>query len=58
MNKILGKPSIAIDILINIYNTMKNNNTLKDLKGTRLGGFFSENFNYFDNKLYLNNSRY
>ena len=41
MNKILAKPSIASDILINIYNSMKRFDTLKELKGTKLGLFFS-----------------
>jgi hypothetical protein len=46
MNKILYKPTIAIDILINIYNTMKRDGTLKGLKGTKIG-YFYENNNYF-----------
>lgn len=58
MNKILAKPSIAIDILINIYNTMLNNNSINQLRDTKLGKFFSENFNYFNDKLYLNRTRY
>lgn len=41
MNKILAKPIIALDILINIYNTMKNKETLQSLKGTKLGEFYS-----------------
>ena len=40
MNKILDKPSIAPDILINIYNTMKRQNTLFQLDNTRIGKFF------------------
>ena len=49
MNKIIKKPSIAMDILINIYNTMKRNDTLKKLKGTKLGIFYNE-YSYFRNK--------
>ena len=41
MNKILSKPVIAIDILLNIYNTMKNDGKLHELNGTRLGRFFN-----------------
>jgi len=40
MNKILMKPSVAIDILINIYNTMNRKGTLSSLQGTRLWNFF------------------
>ena len=40
MNKLLEKPSIAMDILINIFNTMKENNTLYTLQGTKIGKFF------------------
>ena len=48
----------TIDILINIYNTMSHNNTIHQLKDTKLGKFFSENFKYFNDKLYLNQRRY
>lgn len=41
MNKILAKPLIALDILINIYNTMKRVGNLKDLRGTKLGHLYS-----------------
>jgi len=40
MNKILMQPQIAMDILVNIYNNARSNNTLKDLANTRLGRFF------------------
>ena len=40
MNKILQKPIIAFDILLNIYNTMKRQDTLKTLKNTNIGHFF------------------
>lgn len=40
MNKILEKPHIAHDILVNIYNTMKRLNTLERLKSTKLGNFY------------------
>jgi hypothetical protein len=49
MNKILAKPTIAFDVLINIYNTMKRKNTLSSLKGTKLGMFYSV-YPYFKNK--------
>lgn len=40
MDKILSKPIIAMNILINIYNTMKRYGTLTDLEGTKLGHFY------------------
>lgn len=40
MNRILEKPWIALDILINIYNTAKNKNTLESLSGTKLYNLF------------------
>lgn len=43
MDKILAKPIVALDILVNIYNTMKSKGTLVKLKGTKLGRFYSEN---------------
>jgi len=47
MNKILQKPSIAEELLINIYNTMKRYGTLSGLKGTKLGNFYAQNHQYF-----------
>lgn len=45
MNKILSKPHIAIDILINIYNTMNKDGSYEKLKGTKIYDFFeSEQF--------------
>jgi len=41
MDKILMKPNIAMDILINIYNTMKRYKTLSGLFGTKLGNFYN-----------------
>lgn len=52
MNKILSKPIIAIDILVNIYNTMTRDGSIAKLANTKLGRFFSEN-PYFRDKLYL-----
>lgn len=49
MDKILMKPIIAMDILINIYNTMKRYGTLSGLKGTKLGKFF-DTHPYFKTK--------
>lgn len=49
MNKILMKPQIAMNILINIYNTMKRKGTLSGLKGTRLGQFYNSH-QYFKSK--------
>ena len=40
MNKILDKPHIAKQLLINIKNNMKRQGTLNLLKGTRLGNFY------------------
>ena len=44
MEKILAKPSIAIDILINIYNNRKNDNELGKLKGTKLYKLFTSSW--------------
>ena len=41
MNKILMNPTIATNILINIYNTMKRRGTLSGLKNTKLGNFYN-----------------
>lgn len=43
MDKILRRPYIAMDILLNIYNNAKRNGTLSQLKGTKLGTFFATN---------------
>ncbi len=40
MNKILAKPSIAMDILVNIYNTAVNNGEIDGLRGTKLYNYF------------------
>lgn len=40
MNKILNNPKIAINMLINIKNTMRRKGTLGLLRGTRLGNFY------------------
>lgn len=44
MNKILLKPYIAFDILINIYNSMKRFGTLDGLKDTKIGRFFVSDY--------------
>jgi hypothetical protein len=54
MNKILNKPTIAMDILVNIYNSMKRDNELSKLEGTRLGNFYSTQ-PYFKDKGGLGN---
>ena len=41
MDKLLAKPGIAPTIMVNIYNTMKRLGTLKELKGTKLGYFYT-----------------
>ena len=41
MNRLIDKPGIAFQLLVNIYNTMKRKGTLNNLKGTRLGTFFN-----------------
>jgi len=46
MDKILARPIIALGILVNIFNTMSRRGTLKQLKGTKLGNFYSTN-SYF-----------
>jgi hypothetical protein len=48
MDKILMKPEIALDLLVNIYNTMKRKKTLKELNDTKIGKFFMTNTAYFD----------
>lgn len=40
MDKLLAKPWIGIDILVNIYNNMKNKGTLHELVGTKLGHYY------------------
>jgi hypothetical protein len=52
MDKILSKPIIALDILINIFNTMTREGSIGQLKGTKLGNFYDQN-PYFKNKGYL-----
>lgn len=49
MNKILAKPEIAAEILINIYNTMKRYGILSSLKNTKIGNFYDTN-PYFKHK--------
>jgi hypothetical protein len=46
MNKILDKPVIAMDLLVNLYTNMKLKGTLHMLHGTRLGNFY-QNFDLF-----------
>ena len=41
MDRCLANPVIALDILINIYNTMKRQMTLSQLRGTKLGHFYT-----------------
>jgi hypothetical protein len=43
MNKILDQPYIAYEILINIYNTMKKEGRLQQLRGTRIGNYYNSN---------------
>lgn len=43
MDKILARPAIGFDILVNGYNSMKRKGTLHTLKGTKLGKFYEEN---------------
>ena len=49
MDKLLARPIIGINILTNIYNTMKRYGTLAQLKGTKLGNFYNHN-RYFRSK--------
>ena len=48
MDKILENPNVAFGILTSIYKTMKRKDTLKLLKGTKLGKFYNEH-PYFKN---------
>jgi hypothetical protein len=48
MDKILVKPTIAQDILLNIYNTMKKQGNLNELENTKLGRFFKLNKHIFN----------
>jgi hypothetical protein len=41
MNKILEKPIIAVDIIKNIFFTMKRQGTVNSLRTTKLGNFFT-----------------
>ena len=41
MNKILSKPTIAFDVLINIYNNMKRQGKLQTKKKKKIGFFYS-----------------
>ena len=41
MDKILENPNVAFGILTSIYKTMKRKDTLKFLKGTKLGEFYN-----------------
>jgi hypothetical protein len=43
MDKILHKPYIAMDILMNIYVNAKKSGVLSELKGTKLGSFYETN---------------
>lgn len=43
MDKILAKPQIALDILINIYNNHKRIGMLDELKDTKVGKYFANN---------------
>ena len=42
MNKLLAKPELGIDILLNIYNTSVRQNKLHLLEGTKLHSFFNQ----------------
>ena len=53
MDKILQNPMIALNVLINIYNTMKRKGTLSSLAGTKLGKLY-QNHTYFKSKGGLN----
>ncbi|MBT7706847.1 hypothetical protein HN747_05380 [archaeon] len=49
MDKLLGRPHIAPDILINIYNNAKRNGSLAALNGTKLGQWFQANKRAIEN---------
>lgn len=49
MQRILESPQVYMDILINIYNSMKQAGKLQSLKGTRLGYFYTTNY-YFSSR--------
>ena len=44
MNKILQKPMIAMNVLLNIYNYRKGSGRLNELKGTKLYNLFMSNW--------------
>ncbi len=50
MNLILEKPKIALDILVNIFNTMKRDGTLQSLQGTKLYCFY-QSLPYFRSRM-------
>lgn len=43
MDKLLARPGIGFDILVNIYNSMKRRGTLQQLSATKLGRYYSVN---------------
>jgi hypothetical protein len=40
MQRLLNKPMLGLELLLNIYSNMKSQNRLGDLKGTKLGMFY------------------
>lgn len=48
MNKVLARPQLAIGILVNMYNNMKNKGLLSKLAHTKLGMFYNQNQQYFE----------
>ena len=48
MDKILTKPNIALDILINIYNNMQRAGLIESLANTKLGKFYTGNPTIFN----------
>lgn len=51
MNKLLLKPLVGLNILVNIYNTAIRKNTIDSLRGTKLYTFFySKNFQDYINR--------
>lgn len=48
MDKVLTKPTIALDILLNIYNNHKRADMLDALDGTKIGAFFKGNPSLFE----------
>jgi hypothetical protein len=51
MQRLLNKPMLALELLLNIYSNMKSQNRLGELKGTKLGMFYDNLIKNSKNKM-------